>query len=79
MTSGHFDDDLDSDFKNDTTANSDKNSLQNFSYYGRRFAQATHNQELSPGSEADAMAESMEKFHKKVDNAKNLKAAAFQN
>ena len=66
-------------FKNDTTAGSDKNSLQNFSYYGRRFAQVTRNSELSPSSEHDVMATSMDKFTKKVDDAKNLKTASFQN
>ena len=71
MASGNFEDDEDSDFKNDTTANSDRNSLQNFSYYGRRFAAATRgNTEHSPASDADmaVMAESMD-FHKKVVTA----------
>ena len=37
------------DNPNDTTANSDLNSLQNFSYYGRRFAGDTARmQEESP-------------------------------
>ena len=31
------DEDASTTFKNDTTAMSDLNSLQNFSYYGRRF------------------------------------------
>ncbi len=41
MASGHLDSDDDATseltFKNDTTAMSDLNSQQNFSYYGRRF------------------------------------------
>ena len=77
IASGDFEDDLESNFKNDTTANSDRNSLQNFSYYGRRFAAATGNEVHSPVSEHDVMAESMDHFHKKVDNAKNLKTAPF--
>lgn len=44
------DDQSDLTFKNDTTAMSDLNSLQNFSYYGRRFQEraGTGRQQESP-------------------------------
>lgn len=49
MARGGVDTDADED-PNDTTAMSDLNSLQNFSYYGRRFADGPGNrmQEESP-------------------------------
>ena len=49
MARGGVDTDGDDD-PNDTTAMSDLNSLQNFSYYGRRFQDGTTNrmQEESP-------------------------------
>ena len=39
----------------------------------------TRNSELSPSSDHDIIATSMDKFSKKVDDAKNLKTASFQN
>ena len=48
MASGNLDTEEDGaselTFKNDTTAMSDMNSLQNFSYYGRRFQDRNHRQ-----------------------------------
>ena len=53
-----LDDDLDeqnssAQYAVDTTAVSDKNSMQNFSYYGRRFMTSSQNKPMSPEPNAE--------------------------
>ena len=61
-------------YGNDTTAVSDRNSMQNFSYYGRRFMANSNKQEMSPVPRAEAV-----NAHPKLKNAVNVSTDSMGN